>query len=123
MPLRWIGVSLLTLWSTACAAPAATDGELLGEPLVRGEVESVEHRATASGILVRALPGSREMCGIAATADSVTRYYRRASSGGLSAAAAGDLTVGDTVEVFVEGPVAESCPVQGRAAAIVIETR
>jgi endonuclease YncB( thermonuclease family) len=99
------------------ATPA---GQLSGEPLVVGPVESVAHRATASGILVRAAPGSREMCGISATADVETRYLRRAPDGETEPAALADLAVGDTVEVYVEGPVAESCPVQGRVSTIVI---
>ena len=122
MAFRCIGLSLLGLWILACSAPAAPQGDSLGEPLVRGEVGSVDHRATASGILVSALPGSREMCGIAATADSATRVYRRGASGELSSAAVKDVAIGDTVEVYVDGPVAESCPVQGRADAIVIDS-
>jgi len=103
----------------ACSGPVA--GNLPeGEPYVRGPIESIDHRATASGILVAAGPGSREACGISATADSDTRYFRRTAAGQITPAAVGDLVIGDTVEVYVEGPVAESCPVQGYAAAIVI---
>lgn len=113
-PLLW----LLALLLPACSG---SQGTLLpqGEPLVRGPVESIEHRATASGILVRAAAGSREMCGIAATADAQTRYFREAPDGRLMPVSVEELAVGDTVEVFVDGPIAESCPVQGRASAIV----
>jgi hypothetical protein len=107
MDRRRIGLAFLVLSSGACAASEVLDAEALGEPLVHGAVESIDHRATASGILVRALPGSREMCGIAATVDSTTRFYRRAAGGVLSAADARDLTVGDTVEVFVNGPAGQ----------------
>lgn len=114
-PLLW----LLALLLPACSG---SQGTLLpqGEPLVRGPVESIEHRATASGILVRAAAGSREMCGIAATADAQTRYFREAPDGRLTPVSVEELAVGDTVEVFVDGPIAESCPVQGRASAIVL---
>lgn len=90
-----------------------------GEPLVRGTVESITHHATASNILVAAGPGSREACGISATVDDETRYLVRSAGGGLSRSTIAELDVGDTVEVYVNGPVAESCPVQGYASAIV----
>lgn len=112
-------LSLLALLLSACTG---SQGTLLpqGEPLVRGPVESIEHRATASGILVRAAAGSREMCGISATADAETRYFRETEDGRLTSASMQELAVGDTVEVYVDGPIAESCPVQGRASAIVL---
>ena len=109
----------IALVFAGCGTTVGTEGPL-GEPLVRGPVESIDHRATASGIVVRAAEGSAEMCGIAATAGAETRYYRLMPDGTRASAAVGDLQIGDTVEVFVEGPIAESCPVQGRASAIVI---
>ena len=84
---------------------------------------SVQHSATASGVLVEPEPGAGAACGIQATADAETRYFRRAASGALEAlgaGAAGSLAVGDRVEVYVSGPVAESCPVQGRASAFIL---
>lgn len=90
-----------------------------GDPLVIGPVESIQHHATASGVLVRAAPGSLEPCGIQATADESTRVLTRTPGGRLELSAIGDVAVGDTVEVYVDGPVAESCPVQGEATAIV----
>lgn len=102
----------------ACRGPAPSDAPR-GEPLVVGPVESLAGGVPATGVLVRAAPGSREMCGISARLDDGTRYFRRDHGGALRAAALADLGVGDTVEVYVDGPVAESCPVQGRAAAIV----
>lgn len=90
-----------------------------GEPLVRGPIESMTHHATASSILVAAGPGSREGCGISATVDADTRYLVRTAEGALSGSTLTQLAVGDTVEVFVSGPVAESCPVQGYASFIV----
>lgn len=112
LPAALVGALLACSSVTPSDAPA-------GEPLVRGPVESIDHRATASGLLVRAAPGSREMCGISATADAATRFFRR-TRGRLEPAVLGDVQVGDTVAVYVDGPVAESCPVQGRASAIII---
>lgn len=91
-----------------------------GKPLVRGTVESIEHRATGLGYLVRAAPGSVEMCGIAATVTEATRFLRRTSDGEIREIERSAVEVGDTVEVFVDGPVAESCPVQGGASAILL---
>lgn len=109
----------------ACTAPAACARSSVldavpGEPYVRGPVESFTHHATASRLLVRAGPGSREACGIAATVDRRTRYLRREPSGTLGQMDRSALVVGDTVEVYVEGPVAESCPVQARASTVVL---
>jgi hypothetical protein len=83
-------------------------------------LESITPRAAAARLLVRAGPGSREPCGISASADAGTRYFRRAPAGELRGAALSDVQVGDTVEVYVEGPVAESCPVQAKASAVVL---
>lgn len=104
---------------TGCGGPVPLEAPP-GAPLVIGPVESLSHHATGSSLLVRAGPGSREACGISATADADTRYYRRDAAGSLHRATIAELAVGDTVEIFVDGPVAESCPVQGRASAVVI---
>lgn len=105
----------------AAGACAGATGVLTpaGEPLVRGPIESMTHHATASSILVAAGPGSREACGIAARVDADTRYLVRTGAGAVSGSSLAELEVGDTVEVYVTGPVAESCPVQGYASFIV----
>lgn len=113
---RLIAIAAVLFGTASCAtAPRPT-----GDPIVRGAIESITHRATASGYLVLAGPGSREMCGISATVDDRTTFLRRASTGELQPAARQEFAVGDTVEVFVDGPIAESCPVQGRASALVL---
>ena len=116
----WKPLSVLSLAACARASgPAAPSGEAY----VRGPVASFTHHATASSLVVRPGPGSRETCGIAATVDARTRYLQRGPSGGLAPIARSAVTVGDTVEVYVEGPVAESCPVQAYAPAVVLVTR
>jgi hypothetical protein len=102
----------------ACARPPVS-GAPSGEPYVRGPVASFTHSATASSLSVRAGPGSREPCGISATVDARTRYLERGPSGALRPIERSAVSVGDTVEVYVEGPVAESCPVQAYARAVV----
>lgn len=111
--------ALLAVLLVACADPSTLYSPE-GAPYVRGPVESITAHATGAGLLVRAGPGSQEPCGIQATADARTHYLRRIGEGPLQRATLADLSVGDTVEVYVEGPVAESCPVQGRAAAVVL---
>ena len=102
------------------AAGCSMPGEgIAEEPYVRGPIADMAHRATSSGLFVMGGPGSVEPCGIRATVDANTRYQRRARDGALSEATLADLSVGDTVEVYVVGPIAESCPVQGKASRIV----
>lgn len=103
----------------ACAGRSTLE-ESWGEPLVRGPIEAIRHGPTASTIAVQAGPASIEACGIWATVDSRTRYYRRFPAGDLAPAALDDLRLGDTVQVYVDGPVLESCPVQGRASRVVV---
>ena len=90
-----------------------------GQPFVRGPVETITHHATASSLLVRGGPGSQEPCGIAATVDARTRYLQRDTSGLLRRLDRSTISAGDTVEVYVDGPVADSCPVQGYGAILV----
>lgn len=115
--------ALLALAITAACARTSMLGAPPGEPYARGPVEVFTHRATASNLLVRGGPGSRESCGISATVDARTRYFQRDGSGELRAIARSAVAVGDTVEVYVEGPIAESCPPQGYASAVVRVTR
>lgn len=123
MERPWKFAAVLAFAVVAACARASGPAPLGGDPYVRGPVESFTHRATASLLRVRAGPGSRESCGIAATVDARTRYLQRAPSGGLRAASRALVGVGDTVEVYVRGPVAESCPPQAYAAAVVLAAR
>ena len=106
----------LALALAACA-PAADPPP--GDPYVRGVIGSVTHHATGSGYQVRPLPGTGDQCGISATADERTRFLARAG-GSTRAADRADFGVGDTVDAYVDGPVALSCPPQGRASAMVL---
>ncbi|HLL84301.1 MAG TPA: hypothetical protein VK420_16680 [Longimicrobium sp.] len=112
-------MAVLALTAAAACARTATLSAPSGAPYARGPVEAFTHRATASNLLVRGGPGSPEACGISATVDARTRYYQREGSGELRGIPRSAVTVGDTVEVYVEGPVAESCPPQGYGAAVI----
>lgn len=91
-----------------------------GEPYAVGTLDSITHRQATSLLLVRALPGSPEPCGIAATVNRETTYLRRDPAGAQRRIALADLTLGDTVEVYVYGAVAESCPPQGYANVVIL---
>ena len=115
-------VALVSLLVVACTGGSAVEMPA-GEAYARGPIESITHHATASNLLVRAGPGSRERCGISATVDAGTRYLARSAAGALRQIQRSELSVGDTVEVYVDGMVLESCPPQGRASAIVRAAR
>ena len=104
--------------AAACSRTPAADPPA-GDPYARGVIGSIAHHATGSGYQVRPLAGTRDECGISATADARTRFFAR-TGGTVRAAERGELQVGDTVEVYVQGAVALSCPPQGYASAIVL---
>ena len=111
---------LVGLLMSACTA--STPLPPAGSPLVRGTIVSIRHSATGSGFLVEPGDGT---CGLQAVADDQTHVARRTASGetrtvGVGAEGVGTLTEGDRVEVYVDGPVRESCPLQAHATAIVV---
>lgn len=117
-PLSKLTAVLAITAAAACARTSAL-GTPAGAPYARGPVEAFTHRATASNLLVRGGPGSRESCGISATVDGRTRYFQQDGSGELRTIPRSEVAVGDTVEVYVKGPIAESCPPQAYAPAVV----
>ena len=90
-----------------------------GEPYVRGTVESFTHSATASNLLVRAGEG----CGLSARVDARTRYLQRGAGGETRAIPRPALAAGDSVEVYVEGPMTRSCPPQAYAPVVIFVAR
>lgn len=110
---------VLGLTAVACVRPASVRVPD-GPPTVRGAVVSVRHSATATGILVRP---AGEACGLQAVADAQTRVLERSASGAVTEVGIGAVAVDDTVEVYVDGPVLESCPLQGRAGTVVLVAR
>lgn len=88
------------------------------EPVVRGPIASIQSAADAVRIRVDALPNGGDPCGIVATLDARTRILVPSGADGFRMGSVGDLAVGDTVAVYVRGPVAESCPLQGLASTI-----
>lgn len=116
-------VAVLAFTATAACARTSTLGAPAGAPYARGPVEAFTHRATTSKLLVRGGPGSRESCGISATVDGRTQYYQKDGTGELRTVPRSAVAVGNTVEVYVEGPVAESCPPLAYGSAVVRVSR
>jgi hypothetical protein len=110
--LAWVAIA-------SCSAPGSI-AEPPGEPFLRGTVESMMHRATASSLLVRPDSGPQGACGIRATVDVETLYFRRSEGRDLEPSDLAAVEVGDNVEVYVSGPIAESCPMQGYGSAIIL---
>ncbi|MDP9280980.1 MAG: YobA family protein [Chloroflexota bacterium] len=87
---------------------------------IAGIVTSVSGRTDGVTVLVESdpsTPSSGAKASVAVT--SSTRITRRAPGGDV-AATARELTPGVQVEVWFDGPVAMSYPVQGKAQALVI---
>jgi hypothetical protein len=106
----------LVLGACAHASPPALPG---GEPYVRGIVEAFTHSATASSLRVRAGEG----CGLAARVDARTRYLRREAGSAPREIPRPALEAGDSVEVYVEGPMTRSCPPQAYAPVVIVVAR
>jgi hypothetical protein len=80
------------------------------------EYEGVLEETDGEGrLLVRA---EKDACGIWTSAEEGAGVYRASGDGGYEELAWGDLRVGDTVELWIPGPIAESCPMQGAAEAV-----
>lgn len=116
-------LAVLALTALSACTRTATLGAPAGAPYARGPVEAFTHRATTSNLLVRGGPGSRETCGISATVDTRTRYFQKDETGDLRTIPRSAVAVGDTVEVYVKGLIAESCPPQGYGSSVVRVSR
>ncbi|MEP6694974.1 MAG: hypothetical protein ABJB39_10035 [Chloroflexota bacterium] len=108
-------LALALLVSSACGGAAAS------RPAdITGVITSVNGRTDGVTVLVESdpsTPTAGQKASVAVT--SSTRITRRAQ-GGEVAAAARELVPGTVVELWFDGPVAMSYPVQGKAQALVI---
>lgn len=116
--LRSSAVLVLTMAASACARSASV-AVPVGEPYVRGTVESVEAAANGVRIMVRDPNGG---CGLNGTATSATRYLRRSADGDVEAARAADAQAGASVAAYVTGPQTRSCPPMARISVLIIES-
>lgn len=107
--------ALALLVATACGGGAASRAADM-----TGFVTSVSGRADGVTVLVESDPSHPSIGDKASVAvTSSTRITRRSPSGEV-AATFRDLVPGLRVEVWFDGPVATSYPVQGKAQALVI---
>ena len=113
--MRPLLLALTLLATTACGADAAK-----GSADIAGVITSVSGRSDGVTVLVESdpsTPSGGSKASVAVT--SGTRISRRAKGGDV-AATARELTPGVRVEVWFDGPVATSYPVQAKALAVVI---
>jgi hypothetical protein len=113
--MRQTLVALALLVASACGGGAANRAADIA-----GIVTNVSGRADGVTVLVESdpsTPSTGTKASVAVT--SQTRITRRAQGGDV-AATARELVPGLIVEVWFDGPVAMSYPVQGRALALVI---
>jgi hypothetical protein len=118
----YVGCLLGALAVAGCAGKAPQPPPA-GAPYVVGRIESITHHATGSGILVRGDREGPDACGLLASVNGDTLFWRRTATGSVERTSLAELQVGSRVEVYVRGPLAESCPVQGRAATVVLAPR
>jgi hypothetical protein len=110
----------LTLLALAFLVSACGGGAADRAADITGIVTSVSGRTDGVTVLVESdpsTPSSGSKASVAVT--SSTRVSRRAKGGDV-AATARELTPGVQVEVWFDGPVATSYPVQGKALAVII---
>ncbi|MFO8060578.1 MAG: DUF3221 domain-containing protein [Bacillota bacterium] len=93
-----------------------------GEPDLRGEITSIGRAVGSSAvqILVEARPGEEDGSDKAHVFVAGDRVVFRRVNGSHRGAATADLEEGQWVQVWFDGPVAESYPLQGKARAVVI---
>ena len=107
------------LLAAACV-PATVPSEA---PSIVGRVETLDGAVRGQSIVTLMVRGTpREGATFDAASVRVTRDSKvfRGTRGHPSAAAPGDITVGDEVMVWFTGPVAESYPVQATAGTVLI---
>jgi hypothetical protein len=105
-------LTALVLTAAGCGGDDAASGPPSGDATYSGVVIQVD----GATVLVRA---DGDACGIwTSQADSV--HVFRPSGSGYTAASWDDLEPGMTVDLWIPGPIAESCPMQGAAEAVVI---
>jgi hypothetical protein len=111
----------LTLLALACLAAAACGGGAASRPAdITGIITSVSGRTDGVTVLVESDPSTPSTGAKASVAvTSGTRIARRVQSGNV-AATMRELVPGTMVDVWFDGPVLTSYPVQGKAQAVVI---
>lgn len=119
-PARPVGIRSALL-ALAIVIAACGGNTASGPADISGIVTSLSGRTDGVTVLVESDPSTPTAGTKASVAvTSATRVTRRAPAGGEVAATFRDLVPGMRVEVWFDGPVATSYPVQGKALALVI---
>ena len=108
-------LALAFLLASACGGGAADRG-----PDITGYITSVSGRSDGVTVLVESEPSHPSIGDKASVAVTSSTRITRKAPGGEVAATARDLVPGRQVQVWFDGPVATSYPVQGKAQALVI---
>jgi hypothetical protein len=95
-------------------------GAAKGNPDITGFITNVSGRADGVTVLVESEPSHPSIGDKASVAVTTSTRITRKAQGGDVAATARDLVPGLQVQVWFDGPVATSYPVQGKAQALVI---
>lgn len=113
-------VAVVVLSTAALLAGcAATPPE--EDPSIRGTITALEQAGVGASLLVESGPDPEYAYDRASVrVDADTRCFFMTSDGDIEAATIGDLALGQQVDVWFTGAVAESYPVQATAGSIVI---
>ncbi len=117
-----IGALLLALaLATVPGLGGCTSGLPAEDPSIRGEITTLTPAPGGGSLLIEA-PGVAEFAYDKASVwiTSETTLRRLAADGSIEPIDFGDLAVGQTVDVWFEGPVAESYPVQASAGTLLL---
>jgi len=110
---RFLALPLALLALAACgendaAAPPERPPEYAGV---------IEETDGEGRLLVRA---EKDACGIWTALEDDARVYRPTGADGYEEIGWGELRTGESVDLWIPGPIAESCPMQGAAEAVAV---
>ncbi|MDO8880484.1 MAG: DUF3221 domain-containing protein [Coriobacteriia bacterium] len=117
-----IGAFLLALaLASAPALGGCTSGLPTEDPAIRGEITTLTPAPGGGSLLIEALGVAEfgyDKASVWITSETTLR--RLDADGAIEPIDFGDLEVGQTVDVWFEGPVAESYPVQASAGTLLL---
>jgi hypothetical protein len=119
-PARRTDVDLVLLALAFLVVSSCGGGAAKGNPDITGFITNVSGRADGVTVLVESEPSHPSIGDKASVAVTSSARITRKAQGGEVAATARDLVPGLQVQVWFDGPVATSYPVQGKAQALVI---
>lgn len=126
--MKWTVACLVLIWSilpAACApsdpAQGAGDEPPDEEPYLTGKVVSLQKTGASGSIHLRGRPGNGGEPEAVATVSGEVPLVRETGAGAFEAVSFDDIAEGDTVSLWITGPVRESFPVQVDASFIAVQ--